>query len=150
MPQSAYPTTTRSYDGVQPLDQRPHLAGDLAAAGCAAAAAVGGRRAASRAAVDDRGRGLGERAARTRATGRAVARQPGEGELLDEPVVEVRAVGELDIRHLLQQRGRARRARGRDSRAIFAPSPATLPAETMRSTGSFGTSPIRTADAGDR
>ena len=37
----------------------------------------------------------------------------------------------------------------RDSRAIFAPSPATLPAETMRSTGSLGTSPIRTADAGD-
>ena len=35
-------------------------------------------------------------------------------------------------------------------RAIFAPSPATLPAETMRSTGSFGTRPIRTAQAGDR
>ena len=38
----------------------------------------------------------------------------------------------------------------RDSSAIFAPSPATLPAETMRSTGSLGTRPIRTADAGER
>ncbi len=37
-----------------------------------------------------------------------------------------------------------------DSRAIFAPSPATLPAETIRSTGSLGTSPMRIAEAGER
>ena len=73
-----------------------------------------------------------------------------EGELVDEAVVEVGAVGELDVVHLLQQ-GRARpRARARDSRAIFAPSPATLPALTMRRAGMFGTSPIRTALDGDR
>src|SRR5206468_1155272 len=32
-----------------------------------------------------------------------------------------------------------------ESAAIFAPSPATLPAETIRASGSFGTRPIRTA-----
>src|SRR5947209_3426160 len=37
-----------------------------------------------------------------------------------------------------------------DSAAIFAPSPATLPAETIRVSGSFGTSPILTALAGER
>src|SRR6185503_13146201 len=37
-----------------------------------------------------------------------------------------------------------------ESSAIFAPSPATLPAETMRGRGSRGTSPIRTALAADR
>ena len=37
-----------------------------------------------------------------------------------------------------------------DSSAILAPSPATLPAAMIRSTGSFGTSPIRTADAAER
>ena len=37
-----------------------------------------------------------------------------------------------------------------ESKTILAPSPATLPAETMRITGSFGTKPIFTADAGER
>ena len=37
-----------------------------------------------------------------------------------------------------------------DSAAIFAPSPATLPAETIRGSASLGTSPIRTALSGVR
>src|SRR2546428_566113 len=37
-----------------------------------------------------------------------------------------------------------------DSATIFAPSPATFPAETMRVSGSFGTRPILTALAGER
>src|SRR5262249_27706610 len=37
-----------------------------------------------------------------------------------------------------------------DSATIFAPSPATFPAATIRGSASFGTSPIRTALAGDR
>ena len=37
-----------------------------------------------------------------------------------------------------------------ESAAIFAPSPATLPAATIRVSGSAGTSPIRTALAGVR
>ena len=36
------------------------------------------------------------------------------------------------------------------SSAIFAPSPATLPADTTRITGTLGTRPIRIALAGDR
>ena len=42
-------------------------------------------------------------------------------------------------------------ARSRTLRAaIFAPSPATLPADTMRGSAIRGTSPMRTALAGER
>ena len=64
-------------------------------------------------------------------------------------IVEVPRSDELDVLDLVEQRPRACRSRT-ESSAIFAPSPATLPAQTIRVTGSPGTRPIRTAQAGER
>ena len=79
-----------------------------------------------------------------------MGRSSRERELVDEQVVEVRAPGQLDVLDLAQDRVRLRALAQADSAAIFAPSPATLPADTIRGSASFGTSPIRTALSGVR
>ena len=61
-----------------------------------------------------------------------------EPQLVDEQVVEVGAAGELDVLDLVDDRGRAAARSCTESAAIFAPSPAMLPAETMRVSGSLG------------
>ena len=105
MPQSAYPTTTRSYDGASVGRQPAYLAGDQLGLVVQQRRAAGARRPASR-----DGRTISLRAGRSRR--RRSTRRPRtassplrpNAELVDEAVVEVGAVGELDIRHLLQQR----------------------------------------------
>ena len=103
MPQSAYPTATVAYAGSSVVGQSAHLAGDQLRL------VVQQRR--QRVDVD-RPAARGRRSAAAgwasapqaiRAV-RARTGQPANAELVDEPVVEVGAVGELDIGHLLQQR----------------------------------------------
>jgi len=69
--------------------------------------------------------------------------------LVDELVIEIASVGKLDILHLLQQRHGAGALSQAEQRHL-APSPATLPALTMRKIGNLGTRPSRTALAGER
>ena len=144
MPQSAYATATCVVPLGQLERQPAHLVGDqLRLVVQQRRQRVYGDLPA--AALDDLGDRLGDGAAGDH---RGALRRS-NAELVDEPVVELGAVGELDIGHLLQQRRAPARSRT-ESSAIFAPSPATLPAATIRSTGSFGTRPMRTADAAER
>ena len=122
---------------------RPHRR--CAPDGCAAARAPGSRSRPNPAAWRS-----GARPAPARRTPRP---PPGHSsrkrELVDEHVVEVGAPGQLDVLDLAQDRvGLGPLAH--DSAAIFAPSPATLPADTIRGSAIFGTSPMRTALSGVR